>query len=105
MKLLHKNPKPALESEMIPAASQPPLSSSPKVPWSPWMGVFYAIFIYFAAQFVASLLIIVYPKLHHWDSASSQAWLSNSVFAQFWYVLVAEALTFGAIAWFIKQRG
>ncbi len=69
------------------------------------MGVFYAIFIYFAAQFLASLIIIIYPRLHHWNSATSQDWLNSSVAAQFFYVLIAEALTFGAIAWFIKRQG
>lgn len=77
----------------------------PRVPWSPWVAVVYAVIVYFAAQIIAGLIIIIYPHLHHWDKLTSRRWLDNSVLAQFWYVLLAEALTIGAIAWFVKKRG
>jgi membrane protease YdiL (CAAX protease family) len=85
-------------------ADGPDITEVKKVPWSPLAAVLYAAFIYFAAQFLASLIIIVYPHLRHWDKATSANWLNTSVFAQFWYVLAAEALTFGAIWWFLRHR-
>jgi len=75
-----------------------------KVPWGPWAAVLYAAAVYFAAQIAASLAIAIYPRLKGWGSAQAESWLSNSVFAQFWFVLLAEALTFGAIWWFVRKR-
>lgn len=75
-----------------------------KVPWSPTAAVIYATIVYFAAQFAASAAVIVYPRLRHWDKATTQNWLNTSVAGQFWFVLLAEALTFGAIWWFVRRR-
>lgn len=75
-----------------------------KVPWNPWVAVLYAVIIYFLAQIIAGAIVAVYPHLKGWNTNSSTDWLNNSVVAQFWYVLLAEALTFGAIWWFIHLR-
>lgn len=75
-----------------------------KVPWSPWVAVLYAVLIYFLAQIIAGAIVAVYPRLEGWNATEASNWLNNSVVAQFWYVLFAEALTFGAIWWFIVLR-
>lgn len=75
-----------------------------RVPWGPWVAVLYAIAVYFAAQVLASLIIAMYPRFSGWNHSSAVNWLDNSVVAQFWYVFFAEALTFGAIWWFIRHR-
>jgi len=75
-----------------------------KVPWGPWVAVLYAIAVYFAAQLIGSILIAFYPRLNGWNHAIAVSWLNNSVVAQFWYVLFAEVLTFGAIWWFIQRK-
>jgi len=75
------------------------------VPWSPAAAVLYAVVVYFAAQLVASALVIIYPHLRGWGKTAGETWLTSSVIAQFWYVLFAEALTFGAIWWFVRRRG
>jgi membrane protease YdiL (CAAX protease family) len=77
---------------------------SNKVPWGPWVAVLYAIIVYFAAQIAASLIVVIYPHLRGWDHDVATDWLDNSVIAQFWYVLFAEAITFGAIWWFIRRQ-
>lgn len=64
----------------------------------------YAAVVYFAAQFAASLLVIIYPHLRGWGTARAQAWVTSTVTAQFWFVLFAEALTFGAVWQFIRRR-
>jgi len=81
-----------------------PSSVVKKVPWSPWIAVVYAVAVYFAAQILASLLIVIYPRAQGWSKAVVTNWLNNSVVAQFFYVLLAEAITFGAIWWFIRLR-
>lgn len=75
-----------------------------KVPWGPWAAVLYAVAVYLGAQILASVLIVVYPRAKGWSGAQAEHWLSNSVVAQFWYVLFAEALTFGAVWWFVRLR-
>lgn len=63
----------------------------------------YAALIYFAAQILAGTLLVFYPHLRGWGKNMAQNWLNNSITAQFWYVVFAEALTFGAIWWFIRR--
>jgi membrane protease YdiL (CAAX protease family) len=77
---------------------------SRRVPWSPWAAVIYAVVVYFAAQILASVLLVIYPHLRGWDKSTAENWINNTVTAQFWFVLFAEALTFGAIWWFIQRR-
>jgi len=79
-------------------------SSKSKVPWNPWVAVVFAIVVYFAAQIIAGAIVTLYPHLEGWDKSESSNWLDNSAVAQFWYVLFAEALTFGSIWWFIRYR-
>jgi membrane protease YdiL (CAAX protease family) len=83
---------------------QPSAISSKKVPWGPGMAVLYAVAIYFAAQIIASLLVIIYPHLRGWSRQHAMGWLNTAVTAQFWYVLFAEALTVGAVWWFVHKR-
>jgi membrane protease YdiL (CAAX protease family) len=85
-------------------AGQAAIQPVSRVPWSPWVAVLYAVVVYFAAQIVAGLILVVYPRLHGWDKATANTWLTSTVTAQFWYVLIAEVLTFGAIWWFIRSR-
>ncbi|HEY4160958.1 MAG TPA: type II CAAX endopeptidase family protein [Candidatus Saccharimonadales bacterium] len=86
------------------AHKQHQAAATGKVPWGPWTAVLYAAAVYFVAQIAASLMIAIYPRLKGWSGAQAQSWLSNSVLAQFWFVLFAEALTFGAIWWFVRTR-
>ena len=87
--------------------SEPAHADKPyaRVPWGPWVAVFYALLVYFIAQILASVLVLIYPHARGWSNAQGNDWLNNSVLAQFWFVLFAEALTFSAIWWFIKRRG
>ena len=101
---LPTHPTAAGSEEAMPASDpQNPKLWSP-LPWSPWFGIIYAVFIFFAAQIIASLVIGLYVRLQHWTTLEANDWLQNSVFAQFWFVLMAEALTFWAIWWFVQYR-
>jgi len=82
-----------------------PLVVKHKVPWSPFTSVAYAFFVFFAAQLGASLLLVIYPHLRGWGKVRAEDWINGSVVAQFWFVLCAEVLTFGAIWWFVRYRG
>ena len=75
----------------------------PRVPWNPWLGIIFIILLFFVAQAAATLLILIYPEaLHHWSRAQASDWLSNSVTAQFIYILLAEGLSLGGVYLFLK---
>jgi membrane protease YdiL (CAAX protease family) len=74
----------------------------PKVPWKPVLAVLFVIFVYFASQFIAGLLISLYPWSRHWSHSQTLDWINNSVGAQFAYIVMAEALVVGAIYWFLR---
>lgn len=73
-----------------------------RVPWNPWLGVLFILFVYFASQMIGGLLVSIYPALHHWTQSQTSDWINNSVLAQFVYILLAEALTIGAIYLFLR---
>lgn len=73
--------------------------------WSIWMAVLVAVAVYFLAQIIAYLVVSLYPEARHWSTSITRDWLNTSIIAQFAYVLLAEALTFGAIWWFVHRHG
>lgn len=73
-----------------------------RVPWHPLLGVVFVIAWFFVAQALASLLVIIYPALHHWTSAHSDDWLNNSVTGQFAFTLLAYGLSLAGIYVFLK---
>jgi membrane protease YdiL (CAAX protease family) len=85
--------------------NHPKPKASSQVPWSGFVGIVYAAAVYFAAQFVASVVVILYSRMAFPGAEAAERWLTEAVTAQFWYVLVAEVLTFAAIVWFVKKRG
>ncbi len=73
------------------------------IPWNPWLAVGFVVFVYYLSQIVAGLLISIYPLLKHWSSTTANAWVSNSINAQFFYILFAEAFTLGALYLFLRR--
>lgn len=84
----------------MPAAGQP--AAIPRVPWSPWLGVVFVVVDYFGSQFIAGLLLSLYPLARHWTQAQATDWVNNSVAAQFLFILLTETLLIGAIYFFLK---
>jgi CAAX protease family protein len=72
------------------------------VPWNPWLAVGAVLFIYVFTQFVGIELVAIYPALRHWSGTVTNNWLSNDIFAQFFYVLIAEILTVTLVWWFLR---
>jgi membrane protease YdiL (CAAX protease family) len=57
----------------------------------------FIIVAFFAAQFLAAILMYIYPLTHHWTSVQASNWLNSSIWAQFVYVLLSEGFIIGAI--------
>lgn len=74
-----------------------------KVPWKPWVGVLFVIIVYYASQLLSGILLSVYPGIRHWSQAQALDWINHSVGAQFVFILLAEALSIGALYYFLKR--
>lgn len=60
-------------------------------------------FIYLVVPAIAALLVIIYPRLQGQSLKQIEAWLTSSIVAQFFYVLLAETLTIALIFWLLKR--
>ncbi len=78
-------------------------SSNDRVAWNPWLGLVFAVVIFYAAEVFGALVVLIYPYLHHWSHAQATDWLSTSTAAQFIYILLAESLILGALYLFLKH--
>jgi len=81
------------------AASQPGA-----ITWGPLASILVVVVSYLAAQLVGGLAIALWPHLQGWSTARADAWVNNSVGAQFFYVLIAEGLTVGVLYWFVHRK-
>lgn len=77
------------------------------IPWSPLLAVPFVVLVYFLTQIIAAVAVAMWPLLHNWSSAQSDDWLNSSIYAQFFYVLIAEGLVILALYQFLKlyRRG
>jgi membrane protease YdiL (CAAX protease family) len=86
---------------VVPAG--PAASQKPSKQWLVALLALLAIVVlFYAAEISSGLIISIYPVLHHWSSAQSDRWLSNSVGAQFSYGLLADGLIVAGIAWMLR---
>lgn len=74
------------------------------ISWGPVWAIALSIIIYFAAQIIGLLLVMVYPMAQGWQQGTITKWLETSVNAQFATVLLTEIITIGALALFLKWR-
>lgn len=79
------------------------VSADTQVPWNAVFAVAAVILIYFVSQFVGGLALSIYPAIRHWSSAQANNWITNSVPAQFIYVIIAEGLTIAAVLQILKH--
>jgi CAAX protease family protein len=76
---------------------------TPAKSWNPWVGVVVGVAALFGSQLIVGVLLSIYPAVKHWNSSQADAWLTNSVAAQFIFVLLAEAIAIAAVYFFIKR--
>lgn len=77
--------------------------SVPIVPWKPWLGVLAVIIIYYGSQLFSSIMIGVYAGIRGWNEAQANQFLQDSVWAQFLFIAMAEALALGALWVYLKR--
>jgi membrane protease YdiL (CAAX protease family) len=74
-----------------------------KESWNPWIGVVVGLAALFGSQLIIGIIFSIYPLLKHWSTARSNNWLTNTISIQFFYVLLAEALTVYFVYLYIKR--
>jgi len=96
-------------SSLEPTDTPNNLEASPRakdrVTWGPFSAIIYAIVVYFVAQYAAAFIVSGVVHAMGWSTARISDWFQHAITAQFWFVFLAEALTFIGIWWFIRVRG
>ncbi len=82
---------------------QPSALGPRKVPWGPWAGIVYAAFVFLASQFLVAFVLYAIADARGLKGSAASDWLAT-VPLQFIFILFAEVLTFGAIAWFVRRQ-
>ncbi len=88
----------------LPESAQPTQKPSKKYHWSPMTATAWVLVGFTILPAVAGVIIALVPRLLGWDSVRADEWIMNAPLSHFLYVLLAEALTVGALAWFIAHR-
>lgn len=71
--------------------------------WPWWLGLVFIIFTYYASQFFSGALLLIYGGLIGKTEAQTSDWLTNSIYPQFFFILITEAVVVTAIYLFIRQ--
>ncbi len=72
--------------------------------WGPAAALIVTVGIYFVSQIIAGIVISLYPLLKHWNYAQTTKWLEQSVFGQFFFIVIVEAITLWLLWIFLKRR-
>ncbi len=80
----------------------PPWQKIPK-PLLPFVVILGGIAIFFVAQYAASFLMSLYALIRGWNYAQANNWLTNSVTAQFFFVLIFESVIVGLLYGLFKH--
>ena len=73
-----------------------------RLPWKPWLGGGFAIFIFLASQAAAGLLVSIYPWLRGWSDARASDWFDNALAPRIWSFIIYAALIALAIRLFLR---
>lgn len=73
------------------------------VPWNPLWAVVFIIVLFYFSQYLGVIVVSLYPWINHWSAVQANDWYSNSIFAQFIYLLIVESVMLGSIYIFLKK--
>ncbi len=87
-----------------PIAPVPPVKSTDLVTWGPWSAVLVTITSFFASQYLAVFLLLIYPIASQWGTERTLDWLQESTIAQFSTLALTYGFLLLMIHWFLKYR-
>lgn len=96
-----KPASPLTDSTLDHTSSSLPMVSS--ATWNPALGVFLAAVIFFGAQIISGVFLSYYRYPKHWTNQQVLNWLSNSITAQFLFILIAEFLVVLGVYLFVRR--
>ncbi len=88
---------------MAKAAAENPVAKRQFYRRDPTTSIILITLVFFFSQAVAALIISIYPALKSWTGDEATAWLQDSVYAQFVYILIAESLAVWLILKLLKR--
>ncbi|MEI8338776.1 MAG: type II CAAX endopeptidase family protein [bacterium] len=72
-----------------------------EIKWNSVLGVFSAIFIFFAAQLLAAIWMYVFALIRFGDDKQASAWISDSTLGQFFSLSLSSFIVIGLVLWFL----
>lgn len=60
--------------------------------------------LYFGAQLLGGILISLVPAMKGWSEEHAKSWLTNSVWAQFLFIAIVEAISLGVVYKVLAHR-
>ena len=76
----------------------------PRKFYNPVATVLVSVGLFFAAQFIASAIFIIIALGAGWDDAQLQSWVKSTSVPQFVFILVADAIIFYGVRYFLKRK-
>lgn len=73
----------------------------PQIKWNSVLGVFSAIFIFFAAQIVAGFWMYLFALIRFGNDQQASAWITDNTFAQFFSLVLSSFIVIGLVLWFV----
>jgi membrane protease YdiL (CAAX protease family) len=80
-----------------------PKPSATPAPWSTWLGLVCVFVLFFGSQLVSALILSGYAHSRHLSGNQASDWLTNSVPAQFVFILLAEAVIVAGVYLFLRR--
>ena len=80
----------------------PPWQKIPK-PILPIVIILVGVVIFFIAQYAADILMSLYALIRGWNYTEANNWLTNSITAQFFFVLFFEVIIIGLLYGLFKH--
>ncbi|MBI3624143.1 CPBP family intramembrane metalloprotease [Candidatus Saccharibacteria bacterium] len=81
-----------------------PQTEARHLPWGPISAITITLSVYFGSQFLAGFVISLYPVIKGWTNQQATNWLTQSVYGQFFFIVLAETITLWLLWWFLKHR-
>jgi membrane protease YdiL (CAAX protease family) len=75
------------------------------ITWNPWLGLFFAIFIFFFGQILAALVVSLYPAALGWSEDRTERWFDETATSNFAYFMATAIIMVGALHIFLKSTG
>lgn len=75
-----------------------------QVPWNPWIGILLIVILFIAAQFLAGILLLIYPLVTGQTASEAEKWLTDSLVAKISYLVATTVLLLTPIYVYFKRN-